>query len=290
MTTKKTIFSAAFVMLFLLSSCFSGSTVESEPTLAPAVEEPTPEPEVVEPDPTAVPTEEPAPEPEPTDPPEVEDEPDSQSDSGVEGFATNPSGTFIITINEDGSQLIEVPDSGFLIEFSADYSAVDPADNEQIQQSIEAAIEDSLLSNQLMAQLAASGIKLYAINLTEESLSGSNPGTINVIRQQLPVELTLDQLVQANDSQLGDFLDLTSDITIGELMLGEQPAASFSYTANIPNGAGQTIEQLNNQYFVIDPNDASVAYIITAATPSDTPANLVDDLKNTAETFRILEN
>ena len=56
------------------------------------------------------------------------------------GFATNPSGTFIITINVDGSKLIEVPDSGFMIEFSADYEAIDPADNEQVQQSIESAI------------------------------------------------------------------------------------------------------------------------------------------------------
>ncbi len=288
-----------FLALFLLSSCFSGA----EPTPEPATEVPVQENTAV---PTAVPTEviEPTATNEPTAVPEaadmeeeemaeeeVEQTESDSSESEVEpGFATNPSGTFVITIYEDGSRLFEVFDSGFSIELSEDYEAVDPADNEMIQAALEDALTDNLFSGPAMAQLAASGIKLYAINVSTESLQATNPGSINVIRQELPIELTLDQLVTINDTQLGDLLDLTSDITISEMMLGDDPAAIFEYTANIPNATGQIVEQSNRQYFVMDPNDPMVAYIITAAVSAESVDAIGDSLYQTAETFRLLDN
>ncbi len=299
---NKQILALSFTLaLLLLSGCFSGSEPPAEaPTEAP-VQETIVEEQAVEP--TAIPTEiiEPTATPEPVATEVVEEEaevetemaeePEETADNGTEpGYATNPSGTFVITIYEDGSRLFEVPDSGFSIEFSDEYEAVDPADNEMLQATIEDALSSNLFSGPVMAQLAASGIKLYAVNLSIDSLEATNPGSINIIRQELPIELTLEQLVTINDTQLGDILDMTSDITISETMLGDHTAAIFEYTANIPNATGQLVEQANRQYFLMDPDDPKVAYIITAAVSAESLDEISDSLYQTAETFRLLDN
>lgn len=283
-----------FLVLFVLAGCFSGAEPTPEPPTEVPVQENTPVPP-----PTAIPTEvvEPTDEPTATAVPETEEaetEPEAETETEAEevepGFATNPSGTFVITIRDDGSRLYEVFDSGFSIEFSEDYQAVDPADNEAIQAALEDALSGNFFDGQAMAQFAASGIKLYAVNLSTESLTATNPGSINVIRQELPIELTLEQLVTINDTQLGDILDLTSDITISETKLGDDPAAIFEYKANIPNAVGQMVEQSNRQYFVMDPDDPMVAYIITAAVSAESVDAVGTSLYEAAETFRLLDN
>lgn len=293
MKSAKIFFSFALGLL-LITGCSS----DPEPTPAPTVDvEGTiaaglaATQTAMPPPPTATP------EPSPTDTPEpvVEEvEPDEEPSSGTEavepGFATNPSGSFIITIFEDGSRLYEVPASNFLIELPSTYETLDPADSEMLQAVLEESLAENAFSSEQMTQFAAAGIKLYSVNTEQISLESPNPASINIIQQELPIELTLEEFVTANQAQLPQFLDITSDITVENLTLGNQPAAALSYLANIGMPGGGTAKMANTQYMVLDPENAKIVYIITVAMEEGLVDDLGSQVRQAAETFRLLND
>lgn len=243
-----------------------------EPTHTP-VPTNTPEPTPTEVLPTEVP---------PTEAPEVNE---SEVDSGL---ATNPAGTFVITTLNDGSRLFEVPASGFSIIFPEDYEAVDPADNEMLQAALDSTLSESGLSSSQLAALAGAGIKLYAVNTSTESLTSASPLVINIIEQELPISFTVEEFTEVNQTQIGSFLDLTSEVAVDYLQLGDVPASYIAYTANIPTPLGSTVEFANTQYLIIDPDNDKKAYIVTVGMPLEVVGALGPDALAVAESFRLL--
>lgn len=239
------------------------------------------------PEPTSTPVPTNTPESTSTPIPTEESEPTEAETNNIEPNEAN-SGGFVITLLDDGSQRIQVPESGFSIELTAAYEAVDPGDNEMLQAALEQAVDQSLFDNQQMSALAAAGIKLYAVNTSIESLTAESPVVINIIRQELPFGFELDEFTTINQTQLGQFFELTSEISAEFLTLGDVDASVLSYTANIPIVTGQMIEFANAQYLVIDPEDDKIAYIVTVGMPASVVDQLQADALETAETFRLL--
>ena len=236
----------------------------------------TPEPtNTPSPTPTEVPTETPT-----EIPPTETAEPEAETDSG----------SFVITELEDGSRLFEVPAHNFSIEFSDHYEAVDPSDSEFFQEAIEDTLAQNAFSNEQMTALVTAGIKLYAVNMSPNSLTAAVPASINILTQELPLGFSLEEFTTINQVQIGDFVSLTSDVNVNYLQLGQTPASTISYTASIINLNGKPIEVANTQYLIIDPENGKLAYVITVSMLLDLLDEFGTDMLETAETFRLLSD
>ena len=156
-----------------------------------------------------------------------------------------------------------------------------------LQVALDSAL-DNVFSSEQMNAFVAAGIKLYAVNTSVESLGSENPLVINVLRQELPIKLSLEVYVEANLAQLESFLDLTSEVSTSDIPLGSVPSTAIFYTANIPTLTGATVELANIQYLLIDPDDAQLAYVVTVGMPVSLVESLGGEAIAIAETFRLL--
>ena len=69
-------------------------------------------------------------------------------------------------------------------------------------------------------------------------------------------------------------------------MLGEAEAVKLSYTANIIDPLGRSIEVANTQYLLVE---GSQAYVVTLSMPADLADQLLQPSIATVETFRLIK-
>ena len=229
-----------------------------------------------EPEPTAtlVPTEEPTPEPEPVEEPTEE--------------VVAPS--VIKTNSADGTVLYEVVADQFSIELPGEWRSADFSDL-QVEEIFDGIADQNeelsdLFSSDYFQNLAAAGVKFYAVNVANTELLTLSPPVINVIVQELPFAFTLTDYIDLNVTQLNQYFDLTSEIEQRDLMLGDVEATMLQYSANLTDPLGRPLELTNTQYLLLQDE---TAYVVTLAVPRDTKPEALAEFMQSAETFRLLE-
>lgn len=278
---NRLVVSALPIILVIVTGCFNQPQVDVEATVAAAVAATL----TAIPTPTPIPTDTPTSTPIPTDTPTPQ-----PTDTPTPTLTPTPASGMIQSELANGDILYELPAEGFSIALPEAWQAVD-LDKMFLAETLEAMGEQneslkSLFTNEFFQNLAAAGIKFYAINLSPESVQGTIPATINIIRQDLPFEATLDVYTDLNVSQLDQFFELTSEIQQERMMLGEAEAMKLSYTANIVDPLGRSIEAANTQYLLVD---GSLAYVVTLAMPVDLTDQLLQPSIAIVETFRLIK-
>lgn len=268
------------IVLVIVTGCVViQPTVDLEATVAAAVAATL----TAIPTPTPIPTDTPTSTPIPTETPTPQ-----PTDTPTSTLTPTPASGMIQSELANGDILYELPAEGFSITLPEAWEAVD-LDKIFLAEILGAMGEQNeslkgLFTNEFFQNLAAAGIKFYAINLSSESIGGIAPATINIIRQELPFDSTLDVYTSLNVTQLDQFFDLTSEIEQKQVMLGEAEAVKLSYTANIVDPLGRSIEVANTQYLLVD---GSLAYVVTLSMPADLADQLLQPSIAIVETFRL---
>ena len=188
-------------------------------------------------------------------------------------------------------KLYEFPSEGFSIALPPDWQLVDQ-ENPDLAKALEAFGEQNeslkrLFTQEFVREMAANGIKFFAINLSQESLRSTIRTTVNVIKQDLSTEYTLNSYTTLSLAQMKQLFDFTSEIQQEELLLGHTKAMKFKYTARMENHLGQEIEVAGVQYVVVD---NSVAYIVSLTMPAElADSEFSWSAMEAVETFRLLE-
>jgi len=256
------------------------ATQTAAPTQTPLPPTATPEPTHT---PTPVPTDTPTPEPTATATPQP-------TDTSVPLLTPAPDSAILETNLETGGVLYELPEEGFSIALPEEWQVIDlnKVDMAGIFDALGEQNEDlkGLFSSSLLKNLVSAGIKFYALNLDQESLHATVPATINILKQDLPFEPTLEMYTDLNMGQLEQFFDLTSEIEQEQVMFGDIEGTSITYTAEIVDPIGRPIEAMNRQYLILD---GSLAYIITLSMPVELAEKHLQPYAEAAETFRLIE-
>ncbi len=142
----------------------------------------------------------------------------------------------------------------------------------------------NLVDPDTFTTLAEIGTKFYALNLSEPSIAIVAPPSINIIVQSLPIELPLSTYVALNVEQLEAAFDLTAEITQQTVMLGDTEAVQLQYSAYLFDPTGQQMHLTNTQYLMVQGKDS---YVVTLAVPQITPADILAQYIDSAETFRL---
>lgn len=248
------------------------ATLTAVPTNTPIPPTNTPVPTDTPPPP---PTDTPTPTPAPTNTPEAIS-------------LSTPESSIIQTELESGEILYESPAEGFAMTLPSEWQVID-LDEKSLAEALGAVGEqnkalESLFTNEFFQSLIAAGIKFYAINTSQDSILNDIPATINVVKQELPIELTLDDYAALNIKQLEQFFDLTSEIQQEKVMLGNVEAVKVTYTTNLNNPLGQQAEMSNTQYLILN---GSTAYVVTLSIPVSLAEQYQAGATKAVETFRL---
>jgi hypothetical protein len=213
---------------------------------------------------------------------------DIEAPTPAEDDASTSGSGVVETQLDSGETLYEVPEAGFSITLPEDWQGLD-INQENIGDALGAVGEQNeslkgMFTDEFFQNLVASGIKFYALNTSSRSMFSNPPVNINVLTQDLPIALPLDQYAELNVSQLEQYFDLTSEIEQEELKLGETDAVKLSYTANLTDAFGKPIELANTQYLLLDD---STAYVITLTMPRKLAEEYLQPSVEAVETFRL---
>lgn len=186
--------------------------------------------------------------------------------------------------------LHEFPEDGFAISLPPDWESVDLETFDVADLASEVVEQNELLagqiSSQAMRQLVAAGIRFYALNTSMDSLLADSPATINIIIEDLPVDLTLDEYATLSATQIERAFDLESEaLEQGAVTLGDVDAQTLRYTATILNQFGDPLTVLNKQYFLLD---GRRAFVITLSMSEELAASNLEPFSAVAQSFRLL--
>jgi hypothetical protein len=197
----------------------------------------------------------------------------------------------IIERSVDGGGITEytVVDSGYVISLPDGWTVLDlSAENfDEMLQVVGEQNEGigSQLSSDFLRGLLAAGMSFYAINMAPEFSDGYTPANINVLKQELPISLTLDQIVDVNVQQLPALVDVVGDVEVELVDLNGVRAYQLNYVANLNDVYGQAITNRNVQYLMLNDSDLVV---LTVALPESVADDQLADLLPFIEAFRFI--
>ena len=261
-----------FSLLVFLLAC--GNQPDVEATIAAGISmtqtsEPTDTPI---PSATPLPTETAT--PVPTDTPEPTPTP-----APTETAVSTTTASLTETEQDDGTILYELPNEGYAIALPEEWEVVDLSEGffSEIFDALAEQNESlpSVWTNETFQSLVAAGIKFYAINFKDESVSNLVPATISVVKEELNIDIDLVQYSDLAVNQLELLLPLSTDITQEATRLGEYRSIKLSYELELNNPIGVPSTSVNNQYIILEGN---TAYIVTVGMGVE----LADDLLPTA--------
>ncbi len=290
---KKVVF--IIVSLFFLTAC--GSSLSDEEVAATAVaalsatqtaaptatplpptETPTPEPTATD-TPTPVPTETPLPTdtPVPTETPE----PTETATPASSLEQTELDNGDILYVNTEAGFSIALPPEWFVLDLSSDdfseMLGLVAGQNESL----------SFFSEDYVQALVASGMKFYAVQGDVNSLSNPIPISINILQQEVPPGLSLDQLVAVTAAQLESIFDLTSEMEQAPVMLGAEEGVMVSYSMGLVTAVGVEAEARNTQYFIAGDD---YVFIVTLGMGTDLVDEYLESSRTAVETFQIVSD
>ena len=189
---------------------------------------------------------------------------------------------------ETGDILYEFDEDGFSIALPEDWQVIN-LDDEEFSNALsmigdQNASLKEIFTSDYFRSLAAAGMRFYALNTSLDSLQSDTPMNINIIKQTLPLEFTLEEYVAFNVSQLEQIFDLQSDIVQETRMLGDTESVRITYTTNLVGPFGNLLELQNAQYLIVVDD---VAYIVTMGMVTDLVNTYFTPSLEAVETFRL---
>ncbi|WP_420643624.1 hypothetical protein [Candidatus Leptofilum sp.] len=195
------------------------------------------------------------------------------------------------TISEDvetavGTETITNSAAGFSISLPDNWATVEPsaAAFAQIGDTVGQADALAYLTDEYVQALLASGLELYALNEDAASLNSAVPVSIQIIRRDAPVSLTLAELVNETAVQLEAILDLTSNLQQASMTIDGNEAVQLRYTMQSQTAAGGSADVHNTQYYLS--NNGNL-YIITIEMARELADDYLAGAETAVETFQL---
>ena len=144
----------------------------------------------------------------------------------------------------------------------------------------------SVLSSGMMANLVASGIKLYALDLSPESLEADFPASANVLKANLGAKIPLDSYVSLSLAQIKKFANPKFPVTHRRVTLSNVEAEEIKYEMNLTVGRAAPVPFRIVQYIIVD---GSTAYVISLSCPVELDAAYAPVFEKIGQSFRLIE-
>ena len=226
--------------------------VKIEQTVQAQVEIVPTEPPV--PTPTSVPS------PTPTSTPEFS-EPQTTSETNQ---------AFSVSVGEDGWQTYTYDDGGFAISLPPDWTHLDLT-AEDFDAMMSYASETNpelagLFSSETIQDLATAGIKMMAVDTSMASLGSSINTNMNVLVEDIPLDLSLEKLVDLNIEQLKNMLGEDIVITRETVDLGNVKSEKIEYELVTNDVYGNSQDVVYEQYMILKDR---MQYVISFTTSKE---------------------
>ena len=218
------------------------------------------------PTPTAAPTHTSTPRPTPT--PRETPKPDIlPTETSPPSEAEAP---YSITIEEDGWQVYQNFEYGFSLKLPPEWEILDlTVDDLKVllteMVNNNPALE-SYFTSEYLNNLVAAGIKLIAIDASVASLSTGSTSNLNVLVADLLFEITLEEYIEVNISQIKSLLGKELEINEEIVMIGELEAGKITYRTEITDILGNPQQVEYRQYLILD---GRTQYVLTFTAGTD---------------------
>jgi hypothetical protein len=116
----------------------------------------------------------------------------------------------------------------------------------------------SIFTTSYMRNLAATGIKFLAVDVSKESTSAGIPNSFNILRTELSIEIELDAFVALNIQQLKNIFGLDTTVAEDRVQIGSIEAAKLTYEIVQNDILGQPQDVVIRQYLIFDEKDVIV--------------------------------
>ncbi|MGD9099102.1 MAG: hypothetical protein PVF45_01385 [Anaerolineae bacterium] len=133
--------------------------------------------------------------------------------------------------------------------------------------------------------LVVSGIKFFGFDVSVEAIMTGYTTNVNVLKQSLGLEMSLDFFVQVSVAQLEN-MDGIEGVSQQRVDLEAGESAELTYQWNMVMPTGETIALAITQYAIIQGEDA---YIITMTTTDDQIETYAPLFEKIASSFQILD-
>ncbi|WP_420632331.1 hypothetical protein [Candidatus Leptofilum sp.] len=189
----------------------------------------------------------------------------------------------------ENAETITNSEAGFSITLPDNWTSVEPsaAAFAQIGDTVGQGEALAHLTDAYVQALLASGLEIYALNEDDASLNSAVPVSIQIIRRDAPVSLTLAELVNETAVQLESILDLTTNLEQAPVTLSGSEAIQLRYTMQAQTAVGGSAEVHNTQYYLIN---NSALYIITIEMARGLVSDYLMEVETAVETFQLSSN
>ncbi len=201
-----------------------------------------------------------------------------------------PEANIIETVLDSGEILYEIPNGGFSLALPPEWKVLD-LESDNFADALGSVGEQneslSFLSTDYARTLIASGMKFYALNIDRDSLITGNPISINVVTEELPFDLTVEEYATIVIGQFEQLLGVDEQqMEVTPITLDDQEGVRITYVTQMINAVSIPIETSNTHYvFVHD----GYAYFITVGVLTELEDQYLKSARAAAETFRFLE-
>lgn len=277
-----------FIFALTSMACQAATpTVDTNATVAAAIQAT----KDAEPTATPVPTDTPTLVPSPTDTPTPAP---TETPLPTETPSLTPTLPSLVTVElEDGWTRYELPQDGFACAFPPDWYRLDD-DPETVDAIVEQVSGDKdqvrfLIQSQLTQFQLFSSLRLFTIYFPSEVTADTRPvtGNIQVIEMPIEAELT-DEVAQMVATQLESLFNLNNPIDYQRVTLQKAnvEAVIFKYSITSVSEQGQSVSPLVYQFMIIK---GKFQYIITFGSDLENEATNIPIFNEIAQTFEFIE-
>jgi hypothetical protein len=134
--------------------------------------------------------------------------------------------------------------------------------------------------------LVTSGIKFFGFDLSPEATAAGFATNVNVFKQSLGAEASLDFYVQLNVGQLENIPNVVEPISHQRVNIAAGEAEQMRYGMEMAAPDGQTVTMALTQYLVVEGKDA---YVITLTTRADWAEKYAPIFEQIGQSFRLIQ-
>jgi len=171
---------------------------------------------------------------------------------------------YSMSVREDGWQTYLYQDFGFAISLPPTWTHLDLSTDDfdaLLNYASETNPElETILSSDYLRNLAASGIKLMAVDTSVDSLASGSATNLNVLMADLPFEIPFDNYVEITIQQLKTMLGEDIEVTREKIVVGEIEGEMLEYKAALNNAFGEAQNIAFRQYLLMK---GKTQYVLT---------------------------
>ena len=196
----------------------------------------------------------------------------------------------VVSEDENGWSRYELADAGLAISLPPEWTPLD-MNAETFDEMLSAAGENNPALDQFMSatavrNMAAAGIKFMALDMSVDSLSSSVVTNLNLLKSDLPFEISLDTYVEVNIEQIQEIMDISSEVSHERVELGGREAEYVTYVAALNDVYGQPQSTVFHQYLMLE---GRTQYVLTFTNLKDFDEANGPIFEEIAQGFEIIE-